>query len=106
MRAWLSLGMSVSLVAILASTAWADCGWNEAENLNRQIPAEIVTAKSLDGWTAEMENQLEAIGKQFDKIDAQHTAAGAADDHNALNEICDGYRNLLIQIDELTKPLK
>ena len=106
MRACLSLCVAVSLIGILASTAWADCGWNEAENLNRQIPAEIVTAKSLDGWTAEMEKQLEAIGKHFDKIDAQHTAAGAANDPSALNEICDGYRDLLVQIDELTKPLK
>ena len=58
MRVWLSFGTSVSLFVILASTAWADCSWNEAESLNRQVPAKIVTAKASDGWTADMEKGL------------------------------------------------
>jgi hypothetical protein len=106
MRAWLSFGMSASLFVVLASTAWADCSWNEAENLNRQVPAKIVTAKASDEWTSEMEKGLEEIGKQFDRINEKHTAAGAADDPTDLNEICGGYRELLVQIDELSKPSK
>lgn len=106
MRAWFSFGTSVSLMIVLASTAFADCHWNEAENLNREVPAKIVPAKASDGWTGEMEKRLEEIGKQFDRLNEKHTAAGAADDPTDLNEICDGYRELLVQIDELTKPSK
>ncbi len=105
MRALLSLGMSAAIFVFLVSTAWADCSWNEAESLNRQVPAKIVTAKASDGWTADMERGLEEIGKQFDQINEKHTAEAAADDPTALNEICDGYRDLLAQIDELAKPL-
>ena len=106
MRTWHSVGISALLVAILASSAWADCNRNEAENLNREVPAKIVTAKAMDGWTADMEMKLEDIGQQFDLLNEKHTAAETADDADALSEICDGYRDLLFQIDELTKSLK
>jgi len=74
--------------------------------LNSKIRSEIVIAKSLDGWTDEMDARLEKIINRYIKVGEQHTAAENADDLAALSPVCDDYQSLLVEIDELTKPLK
>lgn len=60
----------------------------------------------MDGWTAETDQRLDAIHAQFDKADDQHSAAESAGDLTALSAVCDDYRVILDEIDELTKPLE
>ena len=106
MRTFPSFGMWLALTISIISTAWADCRFNEAENLNAKITSKVIIAKSLDGWTAEMVQKLEKIKHRFIEVNEQHDAAESADDLTALSLVCDDYRALLVEIDELTKPLE
>lgn len=51
-----------------------------------------------------MDQTLEAIKAQFDKADDQHSAAESAGDLMALSAVCDDYRVLLDETEELIKP--
>ncbi len=106
MRTLPSFGMWLALTISTISTAWADCRFNEAENLNAEFTSKVIIAKSLDGWTAEMDERREEITNQFQKVVDQHSAAESADDLTALGPVCDDYRALLVEIDELTKLLE
>ncbi len=106
MRTLLSFGMWLALTISAISTAWADCRFNEAESLNAKITSRVIIARSLNGWTAEMEERLEEIKNQFNKASDQHSVAETTDDLTALSPVCDDYRALLVEIDELTKQLE
>ena len=106
MRNWTSFGVGLALTLSTISSAWADCRFNEAESLNAKITSRIIIARSLNGWTAEMEERLEKIKNQFNKASDQHSVAETADDLTALSPVCDDYRAILVEIDELTKSLE
>ena len=101
------LGIGLALTLATISSAWADCTFNEAEGLNSKVTSRGVTIdKTSDGWTTEMDEKLEEIKNQLKKVSDQHNAAVSADDQNALNVVCDDYRVILVEIDELTKQLE
>ena len=106
MRYLTGFGIGLALVFSTFSSAWADCTFNEAEALNGRITSNVIIAKTSPGWTAEMEEQLDAITNRFDKVADQHNAAESADDQNALNAVCEDYRAILAEIDELSKKLQ
>jgi len=102
-------GLSILLALAIStvSTAWAaDCRFNEAESLNAKITSKVIIAKSLDGWTAEMDSELEEIKHRLNEVSDRHNTAESADDLNALSVVCDDYRTLIVEIDELAKPLE
>ena len=106
MRTLSSFGMWLTLTIFTISPAWADCRFNEAESLNAKFTSKVIIAKSFDGWTAEMDQKLEKMKHRFNEVGDQHNAAESADDLTALSPVCDDYRALLVEIDELTKPLE
>lgn len=106
MRTLSKFGALLALAISTSSAAWADCRFNEAEGLNSKIKSEIVIAKTHYGWTEEMDARLEEIINRFIKVGEQHTAAENADDLAALSPVCDDYQAILVEIEELTKPLK
>ena len=106
MRIFGGLGVWLALTFFIVSSAWADCRFNDAEKLNADFTSKIIIAKSLDGWTAEMSERREQITSQFHKVSDQHSAAESADDLTALQPVCDDYRTLLVELDELTKSLE
>ena len=106
MRTLPSFGMWLTLTIFTISPAWADCRFNEAESLNAKFTSKVIIAKSFDGWTAEMDQKLEKMKHRFNEVSDQHNAAESADDLTALSPVCDDYRALLVEIDELTKLLE
>ena len=98
------IGLALSLFTI--PSVWAACTFNEAEGLNGKITSKIIIAKSLDGWTAQMDERLEEIKNQFNRVGDQHSVAETTDEQTALDAVCDDYRVILVEIDELTKPLE
>ena len=107
MRNLTGLGVGLALTLSAVSSAWADCTYNEAEALNAQITSRGVTLDSTaDGWTAETDAKLEHIKDQLDEVSDQHNAAVSANDQNALNAVCENYRAILAEIDELAKQLE
>ncbi len=107
MRKLTGFGIGLALALSTISSAWADCTYNEAEALNAKVTSRGVTIDSTsDGWTAELDERLEKIKNQLDKVSDQHNAAVSADDQNALNAVCEDYRALLGEVDELVKQVE
>lgn len=107
MRNLTGFGIGLALALSIISSAWADCTYNEAEALNAKVTSRGVTIDSTsDGWTAETKAKLEQIKNQLDKVSDQHNAAISAGDQNALNTVCEDYRAILVEIDELAKQLE
>ena len=107
MRNLTSFGIGLALALSTISSAWADCNYNEAEALNAKVTSRGVTIDATsDGWTPELDEKLEKIKSQLDKVSDQHDAAVSADDKNALNAVCEDYRAILVEIDELAKQLE
>ncbi len=107
MRHLTGFGIGLALALSTISSAWADCTYNEAEALNAKVTSRgVIIDSTSDGWTAELDERLEAIKNQLDKVSGQHNAAVSADDQNALTAVCEDYRVILVEIDELTKQLE
>jgi hypothetical protein len=107
MRNLPSFGIGLALALSTISSAWADCTYNEAEALNAEVTSRGVTIdRPSDGWTAETGERFEKIKNQLDKVSDQHNAAVSADDQIALNAVCEDYRAILVEIDELAKQLE
>ena len=106
MRKLASFGIGLALSLSTISSVWAECTYNEAEALNAKITGTgITTDPSSDSWTAELEERFEEIKSRFLEVSEEHTVAVTAHDQNALNTACEGYRAILVEIDELAKQL-
>jgi len=107
MRYLISFGIGLALELSTISSAWADCTYNEAEALNAKVTSRgVIIDGTSDGWTAETDERLEEIKNQLSKVSDQHNAAVSVDDQNALNTVCEDYRAILVEIDELAKQLE
>ncbi len=107
MRKLTGFGIGLALALSTISSAWADCTYNEAEALNAEVTSRGGTIdRPSDGWTAETGERFEKIKNQLDKVSDQHNSAVSADDQNALNAVCEDYRAILVEIDELAKQLE
>ncbi len=107
MRNLPSFGIGLALALSTISSAWADCTYNEAEALNAKVTSSGVTIDSTsEGWTTELKEKLENVKSQLVKVSGQHNAAVSADDQDALNAVCEDYRAILVEIDELAQQLE
>lgn len=107
MRIARSFGILLALAISTVSTAWsAECKFNEAESLNAKFTSKVIIARSYNGWTPEMEEELEILKLRFQDVGDQHSVAESNDDLAALATVCDDYRALLAEIDDLTRSLE
>ena len=103
MRILTSFGIGLALVLFTISNASADCTYDEAEGLNTRIMSTGYIAKSRGDWTPESSDRLRGLKQELNEVNNQHIAAVEAKDQNSLNAVCEKYRAILAEIDELAK---
>ena len=99
-------GFAAGLAFAVAMTgsAWADCSYNEAEALNAKITARGITADATSaGWSSEKKERLENVKSQLRVVSDRHNEAVTAHDQEALDKVCEDYRVILTEIEELEK---
>ena len=104
------LSFAVLAVVLTIPTAFGatdNCSHGEAEALNSSFTGKGVTIDpTSDAWTAELSRWFEDLKTRFLEVSERHTAAISADDQASLNAVCEDYRGLLAEMDDLAKNLK
>ena len=99
--------LATVLTLSTASVASDNCSHGEAEALNSSVTGKgVTTDPTSEAWTPELSRQFEEIKIRFLEVSERHSAAISADDQTALNAVCEDYRVILSEMDDLAKELE